>query len=139
MGRKVGIALTALMAILGSMVIGNLPSCEGGGALLVDGEWVTYTELADASMHWPRTKAVVTESYLKVSSSSKRKSISTKRPKIEYEYRVDGRLFKGRHVKFRAPSSKEARAWVKAYPEGVEITVSYDPEHPQNSVIAPGP
>jgi hypothetical protein len=58
---------------------------------------------------------------------------------VEYEYRVDGRIFRGRAgQRLEVSTSGWAREQARSHPKGSTVRVSYDPANPSSSTIEPG-
>jgi hypothetical protein len=63
-------------------------------------------------------------------------------PVVEYPFHANGRDQTGKRIAYRVLASrdeKEAQAFVKKYPVGAKVKVTYDPANPQDSVLEPGP
>lgn len=132
------VLLAAALLCAGYMLV-NLPSCEGGGAKRVNGEWVSYETLSSASLSWPRSPATIASSQLKKSSRTGT-GVRTEHVdfRVRYEFAVNGERYEGSEVQFVVATHKQMEGWAKQYPEGKRIEVSYDPENPRLSVIIPG-
>jgi len=102
---------------------------------------------ARASSKWPSTQGTIESSTVDVERERERDSdgdihYETKfTPNIVYQYQVDGMDFAGDQISFGGTSSSsQSRAYriTNQYPEGAEVTVYFDPEDPQESVLQPG-
>jgi len=100
---------------------------------------------ADASASWPSVKGRVIVSQVKRGISSRgagrnRRRSTSHTARIVYDYAVSGRKHIARRVSFGATSAKAsaARAMVRRYPKGAEVTVYYDPDDPDRAVLEPG-
>ncbi|MFW6201343.1 MAG: DUF3592 domain-containing protein [Gemmatimonadota bacterium] len=61
--------------------------------------------------------------------------------RADYEYEVDGRVFRGDRVSFEIEGTTNrdsARAWVDRHPAGTPVTVLVDPDDPTASVLERG-
>jgi hypothetical protein len=139
MNTVVKTTLLLTILLVAGYVLVNVPGCEGGGVKRVNGEWVSFATLSEASLGWPRSRATVVDSNLDVNKtpgSARRKD--QVRFRIRYQFSVDGKDFEGDTGRFVAAADKELKAWSKQVPKGKRIEVSYDPENPRLSVIIPG-
>jgi hypothetical protein len=60
----------------------------------------------------------------------------TNEPRVEYEYRVGGRKYRGRRITIgEKTSGSELEAILARYPVGAAVTVYYDPANPQTAVL----
>ena len=92
------------------------------------------------SSRWSRTEGVVLVSDLQRSRDSD--GFYVYRPEISYSYQVDGAEFVGSRPKFGSHmslswSEPAARA-TRKYPVGLRVTVWYDTDDPQESVLETG-
>ena len=63
-------------------------------------------------------------------------------PVVEYMFHANGHDQTGKRIAYHVLASrdeKEAQAFVKKYPVGAKVKVTYDPANPQDSVLEPGP
>lgn len=87
---------------------------------------------------WPTTTGTVRGTRIRSSSGE---GTTTYRPKIRYEYEVQGtsyvssRIAVGDWPSFRSRS--KARSWLEEYPDGDQVTVRYNPRRPDKSVLEP--
>lgn len=66
-------------------------------------------------------------------------SATTSVPEIRYRYSVGGKQYKNDRIGlgWRAVDRATAANLVSQYPEGAEVTVSFDPDDPRSSLIDP--
>ena len=98
---------------------------------------------AKASVDWPATQGKVLESSVERhrSSDSKRRSSTTYRAEILYEFSVEGTTFNGDRVAYGdygSSNSSHARRVVNRYPKGKSVTVHYMPGNPEECLLEPG-
>ena len=62
------------------------------------------------------------------------------KPKVVYEYQVMSQKYTGERITFGAMSTTRMGATkvVQQYPAGMQVTVFYDPETPNQAVLDPG-
>ena len=98
--------------------------------------------LAVESLAWPRAQGVITSSVVKdVRIKRGKGSAPGFKADISYDYYVLGRRHSGDRLFFGYSASRDrkwAANWVKAYPPGAKILVSYKPGDPGVSVVEPG-
>lgn len=104
-----------------------------GGAILWLG--ARQFEAARRSASWPTAQGTIV--------SSTRQIVRARHPharaRIVYFYEVDNRMYYGRRVAFGDVSSPARVAeLLSRYPAGVQVSVSYDPSEPRDSVLEPG-
>jgi len=94
------------------------------------------------SMSWPSVGAVVNSSEVEVRREYDPEDGESVYyyPRINYTYSVDGQNFKGNKYKIMeaSMSRRKARTVVAGFSPGDQITVFYDPEKPEESVMQPG-
>lgn len=89
-----------------------------------------------ASKNFPSTAGRITHSELTSQHGSHGASYDVK---LEYEYEVDGRSYKGtRYRCIRTGSLEAMRQVVDAHPVGSSAPVYYNPKDPQDSLLSPG-
>ncbi|MCC7531420.1 MAG: DUF3592 domain-containing protein [Candidatus Melainabacteria bacterium] len=113
--------------------------------------WTGYnqigTDTADvkamaASVDWPTTKGLITESTIEVGKGSKDRPTYT--PTISYRYTVAGKPYESTQVSYGttmvyAADKKEEAQWVtNLYPKGSQHTVHYSPTKFTEAVLVPG-
>lgn len=96
-------------------------------------------EEAEASKEWPSVMGVITASDLHTELSDGQKMYSAD---IHYSYSVGNKEYYGEGITAvdgGTTSLKQAvKKELKKYPKGKEVTVYYDPEFPQSSVLETG-
>ena len=108
--------------------------------------WAAYHTLANgwASESWPSVDGIVIESKLDSSTQSngaERESTTTYFPHVTYNYTVNGDSFDGYEIAFSGYSStdrSEVEAVLARYPVNQVVTVYYNPDKPNRSVLEPG-
>lgn len=94
------------------------------------------------SYQFTETPGSVTTSH--VDESREKGGKRSYRPKIEYEYQVDGKTLHGTRCQFSDGSvsgtgaRNSVRKIVDRYPVGAKVTVFYDPERPETAVLEHG-
>jgi hypothetical protein len=96
-----------------------------------------------ASSSWPTTQGEVVYSSLeqKMSTDSDGDSSVTYAAKVVYNYQVGGQNLTGDRRRFSEASTSSARRAqeiANRYPVGSQVTVYYDPDNPQVSVLETG-
>jgi hypothetical protein len=118
-----------------------------GGAALARAayEW----RQADQARSWPSVPGVVRHSSVKkgrsmfnMSRSGMGKGVVTYRAQVIYAYRVDGKHFEGRRVRFGAPKREQIKSplqdVVARYPMNQPVQVHHRPERPADAVLELG-
>jgi len=102
-------------------------------------------ESAKASMGWPTTEGTVISSEVEkhrstTGTGSKRRTSTTYEAEVLYEYAANGTTYSSTRVSFGGSggSSSQAREIVNRYPKGKMVSVHFDPEQPDVSVLEPG-
>ncbi len=127
--------------MIGNIILTIIIMLAGGLFLIAAGYqyWVAWT----ARKHWSTTDGVVRASGLDAFDGANRKSRTTPRYilQVVYEYRVNDQTYEGRQVGFggTAYGLEEARRKLRQYPQGVLVTVYYDPANPNKAVLEPDP
>jgi hypothetical protein len=108
--------------------------------------WITLSNLrqAVAARGWPVTRGRIVRSVVQqkwLSASATRGApVRTYQALVEYHYRVGGREYAGRRLRFGAAvSTDEATAEAEAarFPVGGDVDVRYDPRMPDSAVLEP--
>jgi hypothetical protein len=123
---------------------GCLSSFFSMGIFLLIGAGLTFwgwniLQNARASTSWPTADGVVTRS--EVTHSTDADGVDSYSPEITYSYKVDNTNFINSTIKFGENSygnRKKAEGIAAGYPIGKNVTVYYDPEKPDRSVLEPG-
>lgn len=92
------------------------------------------------SMSWPTVGGIIVQSQITSSSSTDSDGYTTNTysPNVVYEYSVIGQAYQGKRISFDTLSSgsqKNAERIVGRYQVGAPVTVSYDPQKPQEAVL----
>jgi len=94
---------------------------------------------ARASAAWPTADGVVTRS--QVSHSTDAEGGDSYQPQVTYKYSANNLSYENDTIKFGEnsySSRKKADEIAATYPIGKNVTVYYDPEKPDRSVLEPG-
>ncbi len=99
-----------------------------------------------ATESWPSTTARILSSEVREDvetsrdSGGMRRTKTTYRPALRYEYAIDGRTYQGYRIKADDYGGSASRAYnaVNRYPVGAEVTVYYDPADPGQAVLEQG-
>jgi hypothetical protein len=121
-----------------------LSAVFGMGIFLVVGAGLTYwgwtiLQNARASASWPTADGIVTRSG--VSHSTDSDGGDSYSPEITYTYSVNNIDQENNTIKFGEnsySSRRKAEGIAANYPVGKNVTVYYDPEQPDKSVLEPG-
>lgn len=101
-----------------------------GIALVAYGGRAIYR--AEASQGWPATTGFISSSRIETTRS--RRAVA-RLPHVEFRYRVNGREYLSDVISFGALSGS-AREVIERYPSGRDVTVHYDPKHPDVACVA---
>ena len=94
------------------------------------------------SYRWPTVSGVVTGTTIE--GRSDESGSTSYIPELQYEYEVDDTSYVSARYTYGGTrpsfnSKRDAQSWLDAnYPEGAKITVHYDPDKPDVSVVEPG-
>jgi len=94
--------------------------------------------LSIASTHWPKTTARILSSG--VYRNGKGVGVSWN-PEVKYQYAIGGTTYQSANVRFMRRvfyDSESANDMQAPYPAGHVVSVSYDPQNPNRSVLEPG-
>ena len=117
-----------------------------GGA----GLWAGYSRwsLGSASMSWASIDGTVTSSLVNRSRAIRRNSSSRETDyyaRVSYRFVVEGKSYTGDQVRFDDPpggtgegGKQEAEEFVERFSTGSKVSVYYDPEDPESSVLIQG-
>lgn len=110
------------------------------------GGWYFYKNIsqtivaeAEASKSWPTVEGTVTSATIRTSISDGTKMYASD---IVYTYFVEGEQYLGTRISTTDGSSSNAssaKKEIKKYAEGRSVTVYYDPELPDASLLEAGP
>ncbi len=110
--------------------------------LLVSGWGGLELQRALESRHWPSTTGIVTGATIDEVVHRKREGPETTyHPKIQYQYAVFGQVYRADRIVFGGSpggSRRAAQKMVDRYPEGLAVTVYYDPNKPSVAVVKAG-
>lgn len=111
------------------MLIGGFIASTGVKALLQ----------GQASRSWPTVPGRVLESGLDASRSDKGRT--TYRAEVLYEFQVDGQTYASNDIAvgdYGSSDPKHGRRIANRYPKGAAVTVHYDPDDPETSLLEAG-
>ena len=94
---------------------------------------------ARASASWPTADGIVTRS--EVTFSTDAEGGDSYQPKVTYKYEANNLSYENDTIKFGENSygsNRKADEIAGNYPVGKNVTVYYDPERPERSVLEPG-
>jgi len=125
------------MALLGVICFSSVFIAVGVGVLVLT---LRNRKKSQESLSWPTVGGIIVKSQISRSSStdSDGDTSYTYSPDVAYEYSVIGQTFQGKRISFDTISSgsqKNAERVVSRYQVGAPVTVSYDPQKPQESVL----
>jgi hypothetical protein len=111
----------------------------GGGLFLIVSAFLQYTKANKAATEWSTVQGVVQDSELSIrhARSSSGTSSTQYRPKITFQYQVNGQSFSNDSIGFGDGnmSRKKAEEKLAEYPKGALVMVHYDPEDAAKSVL----
>jgi hypothetical protein len=97
-------------------------------------------ESAQASERWPTTNGIIESSEVVRSRDSDGDTMFG--ADVVYSYTVGDREYESGRIgfgkDFKSSDSSRAYETINRYPEGKEVTVSYDPDRPEVAVLEPG-
>ncbi|MDQ1769835.1 DUF3592 domain-containing protein [Labilibaculum sp. A4] len=99
----------------------------------------TIVEEANASKSWPAVEGTVTLADISTSISDGTKMYASN---IVYKYIVEGKEYSGTRISTvdgSSSSASSAKKDIQKYAAGSSVTVYYDPELPDASLLEPGP
>jgi hypothetical protein len=123
---------------------GCLSSIFSMGIFLLIGIGLTYwgwtiLQNARASASWPTADGIVTRS--QVTHSTDAEGGDSYQPQVTYTYSANNSTYENNTIKFGEnsySSRRKADEIAANYPIGKSVTVYYDPEKPDRSVLEPG-
>ena len=94
-----------------------------------------------ASESWPSVTGSIVRSEIERQTSTSgegadKKTTVNEYPKIAYQYHIDGKTYTSRKISFVSPGN--AKQVVSRYPVGKSVSVSYNPDKPEQAVLVPG-
>jgi Protein of unknown function (DUF3592) len=111
-----------------------------GLILLVIG--ILQRNQAQEAQSWPITSGVIIGSGLlehKHFDAEDHHTEITYEPQVQYQFSVNGQAFAGNRIAFGTVSYpyQTAANKIASYPQGTSVTVHYDPDDPNQSVLEP--
>jgi hypothetical protein len=95
----------------------------------------------EESQYWPSVEGVVTASTTREATKMKyRSALRGYAPLVKYDYAVDGVSYQGERLSWAEPFflyEPDAAKFSADYPPGITVTVYYDPNKPERSVVDP--
>ena len=117
-----------------------------GLALLIIGSQTLFDGFSSKS--WETTEGVIVESRLldKGSGSGKKSNRRNYEPLVVYSYTIDGEYLTSDRILFGMSSygtflksgEIRSREWIRRYPKGAKVSVSYDSKDPRKSSLNTG-
>jgi hypothetical protein len=95
--------------------------------------WFGGREEAAATTKWPSVPGVITE--MTITESHNGDGTTTKNAVVKYSYSVNEKPYQGDRVKVEASTELSDAA---RYPKGTQVTVFYNPEKAEDSVLEQG-
>jgi len=92
-----------------------------------------------ASRRWPRTEGRILRSFVLVDQGTEGGEGFT--PKVEYEYRVEGKAYRGMRLRYGQTGSwnrKQAERTIAPYGAGAAVPVCFNPRNPADAVLVTG-
>ena len=117
------------------MIMGPLFLVIGIGMIVYTGKRIWFWW---RSRRWPRANGVVTRSEVRLDRNSD--GHDNFAPNVEYSFEVEGRKFIGTALKFgfiteTFGTRPKAEKRVSMFPVGAAVSVSYDPDRPDQCVL----
>lgn len=111
----------------------------GGGLYLIVSAILQYSKAKKAAGEWLTVQGVVEDSQLSIrhARSSSGTSSTQYRPKVTYQYQVNGQSISNDSIAFGDGnmSRKKAEEKLAQYPKGAMVMVHYDPADPSKAVL----
>ena len=100
-------------------------------------------QLGIQSKGWPATNGSVIQSEVvkrtrTTGTGANRRKVVEHIPEVAYSYSVDGQPYRSSRITFGAINKLNAGKTVARYPKGKRIKVFYNPQKPDQAVLAPG-
>jgi hypothetical protein len=125
-GQAITIAVSMLFAVVGAVFL------VAGTVLLFLG--IASIVQALSIRGWPKTHGLVKSAT--VAQARRPRVGPAGRPRISYEYKVDGRTYESDRVAFSMTSTPRAvEKTMRRYTPGALVEVYYDPRQPERSVL----
>lgn len=86
---------------------------------------------ARESLYWPKAEGIITQSFM--DRDRHRRHYAN----IKYSFTVNGQKITGFQISAKE-MNKSSEELLKEYPVGKKVTVYYDPDNPENSLLEPG-
>lgn len=126
------------------LVFAFVPLCFGGFFFLAGGLLLFFAirtrKKSSASLSWPSTTGTIHSSTVRRNSSTDEDGHTsyTFSPIVEYDYLVNGQAYKGKTIHYGitpSPSMATAQKEVDRFAPGMQVTVFYNPEKPNEAVL----
>ncbi|MBN2501351.1 MAG: DUF3592 domain-containing protein [Anaerolineales bacterium] len=132
-----GSTVAVILSIILSVICTIVPLAAVG--------WFIYSrfqkakDVQQASQNWLATTGRVIKSRVEVSGGE----VASVYPRVIYEYEVEGVKYQADQIKagdkfWAARTSQEAYNTIDRYPEGLEVTVYYNPANPAEATLERG-
>ena len=114
----------------------------GGAAAIFFG--YRNRQKATESLNWPKVPGTITEAEVRKDYDTDAEGFTTTTyvPEIKYQYQVGGEEFSNQQISFGGTktysSSKKAEEALSQYPVNGSVSVYYNPENPEESVLVQG-
>jgi hypothetical protein len=138
-------------------IISENPGIIVGGIFLIIGFIIACINLIRIlqsliARSWAATEGKITKSVVHVSRNysssgssggSGRRQSTNYRPDIEFEYRIQDRLFKSNRIYFGSKMGaswkyRRSKKYVEKYPVGQQVSIYYKPSKHSRAVLEPG-
>lgn len=139
---SIGVVFLALAVWFAAGFPGGAPVAAIGVGLPAIVFGLRRAVLGRRSRRWPTTSGVVTSTDVSRSGGGDDSEV-TYVPELRYEYEVEQASYVGSRYGFGKQQTFDRRSaahsWIgEHYPEDAEVTVHYDPDRPDRSVLVPG-
>ena len=129
-----GTVLAVIVSILITLICTIVPI--GGVVWFLLHRKKQSDQLRQSSQTWRATSGKVLKSRVEVSGGE----MTSVSPRVIYEYEVMGRRYENDQIKagdkfLRVGGSRDAYQTIDRYPEGMDVTVYYNPANPAESAL----
>lgn len=139
---SIGVVFLAIAVWIAAGFPGGAPAAAMGVGIPLTAFGIHRLRIGRRSRDWPTAPGEVTSTGIAAEGGGDDTEV-TYVPELRYEYEAAGeRYVSSRHGFGTMPTFSErsaARAWIdERYPDGGAVTVHYDPDRPDRSVLEPG-
>ncbi|MBI9049701.1 MAG: DUF3592 domain-containing protein [Anaerolineaceae bacterium] len=129
-----GTTLAVILSILLSVICTSVP------VVLVIWYILRRKKKATSMLQDSRSRLTTTGKIIKSRVEVSGGEVTSVQPRVIYEYSVGATIYQGEQIKaggkfWSAVTSRDAYNIVDRYPEGMTVTVYYDPENPAESAL----